>query len=189
MTTQHFPHLGLTKRMHGSPVIDMSSVTAAIAGIGAVGLEGCVTRTCSVSQIRLLKDCVATHGRCTIPRQETREGDNGVTSVRFAWNPMLVDLRREICPRAQWQKNGRQWIMSGTEADTFVRAAQAGLDFGKSLAQIRVDNVIWVVGFVRALSGVALAFASCFVRVGFAGGAPWGRPIAGVRGAPGFGKV
>lgn len=72
-----------------------------------------------------------------------------MTSVRFAWNPMLVDLRREICPRALWQKNGRQWIMSDTEADTFVRAAQARLDFGKSQAQIRVDNVIWVVGFVR----------------------------------------
>jgi hypothetical protein len=72
-----------------------------------------------------------------------------VASVRFAWNPMLVNLRREICPGAQWQKNGRQWIMSDTEADTFVRAAQARLDFGKLQAQIRVDNVIWVVGFVR----------------------------------------
>jgi hypothetical protein len=71
-----------------------------------------------------------------------------VASVRFDWNPMLVDLRREICPRAQWQ-NGRQWIMSDTEADTFVRVAQARLDFGKSQAQIRVNNVIWVVGFVR----------------------------------------
>jgi hypothetical protein len=39
--------------------------------------------------------------------------------------------------------------MSDTEADTFVRAAQARLDFGKSQAQIRVDNVTWVVGFVR----------------------------------------
>ena len=72
-----------------------------------------------------------------------------MASVRFGWNPVLVDLRREICPRAQWQKNGRQWIMSDTEANTFVRAAQARLDFGKSQAQIRVDNVIWVVGFVH----------------------------------------
>ena len=72
-----------------------------------------------------------------------------MASVRFAWNPMLVDLRREICPRAQWQTKGRRWIMSDTDADTFVRAAQARLDFGKSQAQIRVDNVIWVVGFVR----------------------------------------
>jgi hypothetical protein len=77
------------------------------------------------------------------------EGGGDVASVRFAWNPTLVDLRREICPRAQWQKNGRQWIMNDTEAETFVRAAQARLDFSKSQAQIRVDNVIWVVGFVR----------------------------------------
>jgi hypothetical protein len=76
-------------------------------------------------------------------------GGSAVASVRFAWNPILVDLRREICPHAQWQKNGRQWIMSDTEADTFLRAAQARLDFGKSQAQIRVGNVTWVVGFAR----------------------------------------
>jgi hypothetical protein len=69
--TQNSPYLGLTKRMHGSPMIDMSSAMVAFAGIGAVGLEGCVTRAGSASQIRLLKDCVATHGRCTIPREET----------------------------------------------------------------------------------------------------------------------
>jgi hypothetical protein len=39
--------------------------------------------------------------------------------------------------------------MNDIEAETFVRAAQARLDFSKSQAQIRVDNVIWVVGFVR----------------------------------------
>jgi hypothetical protein len=58
--------------MHGSPMIDMSSAMVAFAGIGAVGLEGCVTRADSASQIPLLKDCVATRGRCTIPREETR---------------------------------------------------------------------------------------------------------------------
>ena len=62
-----------------------------------------------------------------------------MTSVRFAWNPMLVDLRREICPRAQWQKNGRQWIMSDTEADTFVRAAQARLNRSRHSCAARCD--------------------------------------------------
>jgi hypothetical protein len=69
VATQRLPHLGLTKRMHGSPVIDMSSATAAIR---AGGFEGCVTRAGSDFQIRLLKDCVGTHGRCTIRREETR---------------------------------------------------------------------------------------------------------------------
>ena len=90
-----------------------------------------------------------------------------MTSVRFAWNPMLVDLRREICPRAQWQNKGRQWIMSDTEADTFVRAAQARLDFGKSQAQICVDSVTWVVGFVR---GAPYALTNgCSFRTGKVG--------------------
>jgi hypothetical protein len=62
---------------------------------------------------------------------------------------MLVDLRREICPGAQWQKKGRQWIMNDADAEAFVRAAQARLDFHRSQAQIRVNDVTWIVGFVR----------------------------------------
>jgi hypothetical protein len=81
-------------------------------------------------------------------RNEMR-GGSFVASIRFAWNPVLVDLRREICPRAQWQKAGRRWIMSDTEADMFLRAAQVRLDFQRSQAEIRVDHVTWVVGFVR----------------------------------------
>jgi hypothetical protein len=50
--------------------------------------------------------------------------------------------------------------MSNTEAETFVRAAQARLDFGKSHAQIRVDNVTWVVGFVRGAPYILSAAAS-----------------------------
>jgi hypothetical protein len=52
VVTLHFPYLGLTKCMHGSPMIDMSSAMVAFAGIEAVGLEGCVTRAGSASQIR-----------------------------------------------------------------------------------------------------------------------------------------
>ncbi len=72
-----------------------------------------------------------------------------MASIRFAWNPVLVDLRREVCPRAQWRKADRRWIMSEAEADTFLRAAQARLDFQRLQAQIYVDEVVWIVGFVR----------------------------------------
>jgi hypothetical protein len=81
-------------------------------------------------------------------RNEMR-GGRGMASIRFAWNPVLVEVRREVCPRAQWQKAGRRWIMSDTEAEMFLRAAQARLDFQRSNAEIRVDDVAWVVGFVR----------------------------------------
>ena len=70
-------------------------------------------------------------------------------TIRFAWNPILIDLRREVCPGARWHRQGRHWIMSDAEAQTFVRAAQARLDFQRSQAQIRIDDVSWVFGFVR----------------------------------------
>ena len=69
--------------------------------------------------------------------------------VRFAWSPMLVDVRREVCPNARWQKQGRHWVMSETDAGAFIRAAQARLDFQRSHARISVDGTIWLVGFVR----------------------------------------
>jgi hypothetical protein len=69
-------------------------------------------------------------------------------TIRFAWNP-LVDLRREVCPGARWQKQGRCWMMSDAEAQRFVRAAQARLDFQRSQAQLRIDDIPWVFGFAR----------------------------------------
>jgi hypothetical protein len=72
-----------------------------------------------------------------------------VASVRFAWNPVLVDLRRDVCPGARWMKQGRQWLMSDSEATNFVQAAQARFDYSRSQAQICVDGTTWVVGFVR----------------------------------------
>jgi hypothetical protein len=72
-----------------------------------------------------------------------------VATVRFAWNPVLVELRREVCPGAHWKKQGRQWLMSDGEATSFVHAAQARLEFGRSQAQICVDGTTWVVGFVQ----------------------------------------
>ena len=72
-----------------------------------------------------------------------------MASVRFSWDPLLVDLRREVCPCARWQKAGRQWVMSDREAEAFVHAAHRRLDYRRSQAQIRVDDIIWVVGFAR----------------------------------------
>ena len=70
-------------------------------------------------------------------------------TVRFAWSPVLVNLRREVCPTARWQKQGRQWLMSDAEAQAFVNAAHCRLDFQRTHAQILVDGVTWVIGFVR----------------------------------------
>jgi hypothetical protein len=72
-----------------------------------------------------------------------------MASIRFAWNPVLVEVRREVCPRAQWQKAARRWIMSDADAEMFLRVAQARLDFQRSQAEIHVDEVTWIVGFVR----------------------------------------
>ena len=70
-------------------------------------------------------------------------------SVRFEWNPTLVSLRRELCPGARWQKQGRQWIMSEAEAKQFLQAAHARLDFQRWQARILIEDTTWVVGFVR----------------------------------------
>jgi hypothetical protein len=71
-----------------------------------------------------------------------------VPSIRFVWNPILVDLRREVCPGARWQKQGRQWNLSDAEAQGFLQAAQARLEVQRAHAHIRVDDVTWVIGFV-----------------------------------------
>jgi hypothetical protein len=39
--------------------------------------------------------------------------------------------------------------MSNAEAQGFLRAAQARLALQKAQARIRVDDVTWVIGFVR----------------------------------------
>jgi hypothetical protein len=72
-----------------------------------------------------------------------------MASVRFPWSPLLVDIRREICPEARWQKRGRQWIISETDAQAFLRTAQARLDHRRAHIQISVDDTVWIVGFIR----------------------------------------
>jgi hypothetical protein len=69
--------------------------------------------------------------------------------VRFEWNPVLIELRREVCPNARWQRQGRHWLMTDADADRFIRTAQARLDFQRQHAPIRIDDIVWVVGFVE----------------------------------------
>ena len=72
-----------------------------------------------------------------------------MAAVRFAWSPVLVELRRQVCPNARWQKQGRQWLMQDDEAQSFMRAAQSALDYQKWQTQITVDDTVWIVGFVQ----------------------------------------
>jgi hypothetical protein len=69
--------------------------------------------------------------------------------IRFAWNPQLVDVRREACPRARWDKATRAWTMTIVEAEAFLAASHARLDFGRSSSQIAIDDEQWLIGFVR----------------------------------------
>ena len=52
--------------------------------------------------------------------------------VQFRWDQLLIDLRRETCPRATWNASRRAWIMTAADAETFLGAAQARLYFAKS---------------------------------------------------------
>jgi hypothetical protein len=70
-------------------------------------------------------------------------------TVRFAWNPTLVDVRREACPQARWNKATRAWTMTVTEAEQFLAASHARLDFAKMQSEIAIDENRWTIGFVR----------------------------------------
>ncbi len=72
-----------------------------------------------------------------------------MAAVRFSWSPLLVSVRREVCPRAQWQSARRQWMTSEAEAQRFIDAAQTQLEFQRRHAEITIDGVAWLVGFVR----------------------------------------
>ena len=72
-----------------------------------------------------------------------------MATVEFAWSPILVGLRREVCPNARWNARGRQWFMSDDDAQRFVQAAHRRLNFVKGQAQINIDGVVWMIGFVR----------------------------------------
>jgi hypothetical protein len=77
--------------------------------------------------------------------QERRSGGSAVCV-----EPALVELRRQVCPNARWQKHRREWLMQDNEAQSFMRAAQAALEYQKWHTQITVDDTVWIVGFVQA---------------------------------------
>ena len=69
--------------------------------------------------------------------------------VRFAWSPLLVEVRREQCPRANWDRARRAWTMTQAEADRFLQASHSRLDFIRASCELVIDDARWIVGFVQ----------------------------------------
>ena len=69
--------------------------------------------------------------------------------VRFAWSTQLVDIRRQACPQARWNKASRAWTMTEAEAAAFLTASHTKLEFVRMSSEIAIDDTRWVVGFVR----------------------------------------
>jgi|HubBroStandDraft_5_1064220.scaffolds.fasta_scaffold451818_2 hypothetical protein len=75
--------------------------------------------------------------------------DELMASVRLSWCPFLVEVRRETCPKAQWHKQKRYWVMSDRDACRFIHAAHGRLEAVRSHAEISIDSERWLVGFVQ----------------------------------------
>jgi hypothetical protein len=69
--------------------------------------------------------------------------------VRFTWNPQLIDVRRQACPRARWDKAARAWTMTTAEAEAFIAASHARMDFTRESTTISIDQERWLIGFAR----------------------------------------
>jgi hypothetical protein len=67
--------------------------------------------------------------------------------VKFPWDAQLVDLRREVCPHAQWDKAKHAWTMTIQDAEAFLQAAQARMSFARVKCTVAVDGTVWVLGF------------------------------------------
>lgn len=67
--------------------------------------------------------------------------------VKFPWDAQLISIRRDVCPRARWQKTARVWAMTDQEAETFLQAAQARMYFARVACNVTVDDIVWVLGF------------------------------------------
>jgi len=74
---------------------------------------------------------------------------NGMPMVRFIWSPILVEVRRESCPRARWDRARLAWTMTPAEVDLFVHASHRRLAFARDRGEILVDAVRWLVGDAR----------------------------------------
>ena len=69
--------------------------------------------------------------------------------VRFSWDTLLVGVRREVCPRAKWDKATRAWSMTEAEAAAFIAASHARLVFARYCVEIVIDADRWIIGFVE----------------------------------------
>jgi hypothetical protein len=69
--------------------------------------------------------------------------------VRFAWDAQLVDLRREVCPRARWDKASRAWVMTAAEAGAFLKVVQTRKHFSRMQCTVTVDETTWLLGFAE----------------------------------------
>ena len=68
--------------------------------------------------------------------------------VRFQWDAQLMSVRREVCPRARWDKAARSWTMTADEAATFLAAGHTRLEYARDSGQIVDDDERWLIGFV-----------------------------------------
>jgi hypothetical protein len=69
--------------------------------------------------------------------------------VSFPWDAQLVVIRGEAVPRAQWDKAARAWSMTPAEAEAFLQAAQARMEFARVQCTVAVDQAVWVLGFAH----------------------------------------
>ena len=70
-------------------------------------------------------------------------------SVSFPFDAQLVSVRREVCPRARWDRGRRTWEMTWEEAQAFLAAGQARLAYCRTTAMIVIDDQRWLVGFAE----------------------------------------
>lgn len=69
--------------------------------------------------------------------------------VQFRWDAQLVRFRREVCPRARWDKAARAWTMTADEVAAFLAAGHAQQALVRDSGQIAIDSEQWRIGFVQ----------------------------------------
>ena len=85
--------------------------------------------------------------------------------VRFSWDTLLVGVRREVCPRAKWDKAARAWSMTVAEAEAFIAAGHARLVFARYFMEVTIDADRWIIGFVEGAPKRLAAVAEPTLRL------------------------
>jgi hypothetical protein len=70
-------------------------------------------------------------------------------TVRFTWDALLVEIRRQACPQAKWDKATRSWVMTSQDATGFIAAAHDRLCFARVSGTVAVDAETWQIGFIQ----------------------------------------